>query len=213
MSLLCSDPYIAAPASGKSLMLQTALATMPDRASAFVIDPKGDHTHDVLLPLAERGHKLAVLDPLRILPFPSHSINLLAQIRLINRRVGQDMTTMLCNRLADVAFPSGPEREPFFTNAARELWARAMCFVLVTMPRGTMMDVRRLLTVGFIEASPEDPDLAIRMVWEAMLACPVYDGYRENLTFDCGLPRSYRGFYRRARLLWLACWTAASAAT
>lgn len=173
--------YIASPASGKSLMLQTALATMPDRASAFVIDPKGDHTHDVLLPLAERGHKLAVLDPLRILPFPSHSINLLAQIRLINQRVGQDMTTMLCNRLADVAFPSGQERDPFFTNAARELWSRAMCFVLVTMRRGTMMDVRRLLTVGFIEAAPEDPDLAIRMVWEAMLACPVYDGYVSSM--------------------------------
>lgn len=169
--------YIASPRSGKSLQLQSKLATLPYDARALVVDPKGHHTNDVLIPLERRGHELVVLDPLAILHRLSQSINLIRQIDFINRRLGQDMTTMLCNRLADVSFPEGADKNPFFTNSARELWARLICFAKLYIPGCTMMHVRRLLNVGLVEASPDDPDLAMRMLWEAMYACGAYGGY------------------------------------
>lgn len=169
--------YIASPASGKSLQLQLKLSTMPIDARALVVDPKGHHTNDVLIPLERHGHQLVALDPLALLRRPTQSINLIKQIDFINRRLGQDLTTMLCNRLAGVTFPDGEERNPFFTNAGRELWARLICFAKLYIPGCTMMHVRRLLNVGLIEAAPDDPDLAMRMLWEAMLSCDAYGGY------------------------------------
>lgn len=169
--------YIASPRSGKSLQLQTALANLPLDACAVVVDPKGHHTNDVLIPLERQGHELVVIDPLAILKRVSQSINLIRQIDFINRRLGQDMTTMLCNRMADASFPQAANEKQFFTNVPRELWARLICFGKQTIPGCTMMDIRKLLNVGLIEGAPDDPELAMLMLWEAMRACDAYDGY------------------------------------
>ncbi len=89
--------YVAPPRSGKSLQLQTQLAMLPSDGRALVMDPKGHHTNDVLIPLERRCHQLVALDPLGILRRLSQSINLIAQIDFFNQRLGQDMTAVLCN--------------------------------------------------------------------------------------------------------------------
>ena len=171
--------YMGSARSGKSLQGQSELALMPNDACALVIDPKGDHTHDVLFKLEENGHELCVLDPTSIFPDrPKQQINLIAQMDLINERLEQDRTTEMCDRLASQSFPPNPgEKNPFFTDMGREGWARIICFVKLTIPGATMLDARRLVSAGFAEHAGGDPKLAFAMVWEAMLECEDYDGY------------------------------------
>lgn len=169
--------YVASARSGKSLQLQTELALMPLDACAMVVDPKNSHTPEVLIPLERRGHELKVLDALGLGDRPTDRICFLAQIDLINARLGQDRTTMICNRLASFSFPSGGNEKPFFVDMGREGWARVMCFARVTIPGATMLDVRKLVNVGFIEHADGDPELGMVMLWKAMQKCDAYDGY------------------------------------
>lgn len=169
--------YIAAPRSGKTQQIKIDLALMPDNCRALILDPKGEITNDILIPLERRGHKLIVLDPFRISGRPSQSINIIKQIGLINVHVGQDLTTVLCNRIATVMFPDNPGEKSFFVVTPRELLARLICFARWRNPNATMMDVRKLLTQGLIEEADGDPQLAFHLLWEAMLASKIYDGY------------------------------------
>ncbi|MEM6912808.1 MAG: type IV secretory system conjugative DNA transfer family protein [Pseudomonadota bacterium] len=169
--------FVASARSGKSLWLQTDLALMPYDAAAMIVDPKGDHTNDVCYALERRGHELCVLDPLQMLDRPSQQINWLQQIAFINARLGDDRTTMICNRIAALSFPPEGNEKPFFRDMGRELWARLMCFALLTIPDATMLDVRRLVTVGLIDEADGDPKLAMTMLWTAMMRVQDYDGY------------------------------------
>lgn len=168
---------VAAPRSGKTQQLKVDLALMPDKCRALVLDPKCEITNDILIPLERRGHRLVCIDPFQLSNRPTQQINILAQIGLINKRTGLDLTTILCNRIATVTFPDNPSEKSFFIVAPRELWARLICFVLWRDPNATMMDVRKLLKQGFLEEANGDPKLAYLMLWEAMLECPIYDGY------------------------------------
>lgn len=176
--------FVASARSGKSLQLQTELALMPDDARALIIDPKGDHTRDILLKAEENGHDLCVLDPLRITGRRDR-ICLLQQIRFVNERLGEDRTTMMCDRIASHYFPHNPQaKNPFFDDTSREGWARMMRFVLHKYPNGTMLDVRRLFARGYHEDAPNDPELAFEMLWEEMLDCDVDDGYVSSFAAD-----------------------------
>jgi type IV secretory pathway TraG/TraD family ATPase VirD4 len=169
--------YIASSRSGKSLQVQTELAHMPSDACALIVDPTGNHTDQVLIPLERRGHTLCTLDPLALLDRPSQSINFIVQIDLINARLGQDRTTILCDRIATLSFPPNSNEKPFFRDMGREGWARTILFAKITINNATMLDARRLILVGLIEDAEGDPVLAMDLLWEAMLACDAYDGY------------------------------------
>ncbi|WP_269584243.1 type IV secretory system conjugative DNA transfer family protein [Roseibium sp. Sym1] len=169
--------YIASSRSGKSLQVQTELAHMPQDACALIVDPTANHTNQVLIPLERRGHELCALDPLGLLDRPSQSINFIAQIDLINARLGQDRTTILCDRIANLSFPESSNEKPFFRDMGREGWARIILFAKITNKNAAMLDARRLVLVGFIEDADGDPVLAMALLWEAMLACDAYDGH------------------------------------
>lgn len=169
--------FIASARSGKSVALETELALTPDDGRIVMVDPKGSATQSVLIPLERRGHPLCLLDPMALSDRPSQSINILAQVDLINERLGQDRTTVMCDRVASVHFPPGENEKPFFRDQGREGWARIMCWAKLNIPNATMIDVRKLVSVGLTEQAPDDPDLAMKMLWEAMLACDAYDGY------------------------------------
>ncbi|WP_298987432.1 type IV secretory system conjugative DNA transfer family protein [uncultured Roseibium sp.] len=170
--------YIASARSGKSLQLETEIALMPDDACAIYTDPKGSITNNVGYALERRGHELCVLDPMAITNRPTQQINLLAQIDLINERLGQDRTTMICDRIASLFFPHNPNaKNPFFDDTGRELWARLMCFAKLTIPNATMLDVRRLATVGLIDEAGGDAELAMAMLWVKLQECDPYDRY------------------------------------
>lgn len=170
--------YVASARSGKSLQLQTELALMPVDACALVIDPKGHHTTQILYKLEKRGHELCVIDPFSLTDRPTQRICLLTQIDLFNERMCEDRTTILCDRIASLFFPhNSSAKTPFFDDMGREGWARLMCFAKHKFKTASMVDVRRLVSRGYHEHAPDDPDLAFRMLWEEMLACDIYDGY------------------------------------
>lgn len=177
--------YVASARSGKSLQLQTEMALMPDDARALVIDPKGHHTQQILFSLEERGHELIVLDPLGLTGRPTHRINLHEQIRLFNAHTGKDRTTMCCDRIASLYFPHNPQaKNPFFDDTGREGWARISRFAMHKNPNSTELDVRRLVTRGYFEQAPDDPEIAFGMLWEDMLECEVDDGYCAKFAAD-----------------------------
>lgn len=173
--------FVASARSGKSLWLQTDLALMPDDAAALVVDPKGDHTHDVLYALERRGHELCVLDPLGLMDRPSQQINWIIQIDFINERLGDDRTTMICNRIAALSFPPEGNEKPFFRDMGRELWARLIYFTKKTIPNATMLDVRKLATVGFIEHADGDPEKGMVILWKALQKCISDEGYASQM--------------------------------
>lgn len=169
--------YIAAPGSGKSLQLQTSLAMEPDDACILSTDPKGDLTRDVFYKMEERGHELRPIDPLGLLDRPSARINLLKQIDFLNAKLGQDLTTIIINRIAAIFIPDRPSEKVFFINKARELWARIMAYARHIDPDATLIDARRLFAEGFREEARGDPVLARTMLWQAMSECDAYGGY------------------------------------
>ena len=110
---------------------------------------------------------------------------MLKQIQLVNKRLGEDRTTMMCDRIASLFFPHNPQaKNPYFDDTGREGWARMMCFVLHKYPNGTLLDVRRLFARGYHKDAPDDPELAFGMLWEEMLDCNIYDGYVSSFAAD-----------------------------
>ena len=167
--------FIASARSGKSLQLQTEIALMPLKAAGLFIDPKETHTPEVLKPLERQGHKLAVFKPLGE---SRDKICLLAQMDFINERVGQDMTTIIADRLSQIQFPKTSGDKSFFVESAQAGWAAMMVFVKVAFPKASMPMVRRLLSVGFIEHTDNnDPEEGMVMLFKAMQQCDAYDGY------------------------------------
>ncbi|MEQ8694290.1 MAG: type IV secretory system conjugative DNA transfer family protein [Gammaproteobacteria bacterium] len=168
---------IAATRSGKSVFLATILALLPRRATALLIDPKGFFSRVILQSMKRRNRNVHALDPLAISGMESSSINLLSQIPELNRRIGQDVSTIVFDSFASADLPKIETKNPFFSDTARALWAALMAHVASTIPDGSMVDARRLLTQGYIERANDSAELAMAMLWQAMAANPSWNGY------------------------------------
>lgn len=168
---------IASTGSGKSVFLATLIALLPKRATAFIIDPKGFFSRVILTALKALGRKVQVIDALGITGWQSASVNLLAQIKELSKRVGQDVSTIMFDTLALSDIPKTETKSPFFPDTARMLWAALHAHVSSTMPNGSVIDSRRLLTVGYIEQAAGDAEFAMAMLWQTMAENPSWDGY------------------------------------
>ncbi|MFV1607141.1 type IV secretory system conjugative DNA transfer family protein [Phaeobacter sp. JH20_10] len=164
-----TSKLIIGPAgTGKSVTEQTQLGLISDRGTCALYDPKGQHTHNILYALADRGHKLVVIDPLNSLPRATGKLELFANVRELNRRMGGDFTTILLDKFAAAIFPDDGSNNKFFVLTPRQLWARLMKFTMSLGPTTTILDARRFLTHGFIEDADGDVQLAMVMLWTAM---------------------------------------------
>ena len=76
---------------------------------------------------------------------PLQSINPLNQIPNINERLGQDLTTMLCNRMVQASFPDSPSEQAYFSDTWREGVAWTVHDALSANPNATLIDVWKLL--------------------------------------------------------------------
>jgi len=154
--------------AGKSVTVQTQLGLMADRATCAIFDPTGVHTPNVLYALQDRGHKLVVIDPLNSLPRASGKLCLFANVRELNRRMGDDFSTILLDKFSAALFPDDSSNNKFFVLTPRQLWARLMKFTMDLGPHTTVLDARRYLTHGLIEYADGDAQLALVMLWTAM---------------------------------------------
>lgn len=154
--------------AGKSVTEQTQLGLISDRATCAIYDPTAVHTPNVLYALQDRGHKLVVIDPLNSLPRASGKLELFANVRELNRRMGDDFSTILLDKFAAALFPEDSSNNKFFVLTPRQLWARLMKFTMNLGSDTTVLDARRLLTHGFIHSADGDAKLAMTMLWMAM---------------------------------------------
>lgn len=158
--------------SGKSVTEQTQLGLLSKRGTCALYDPKGQHTHNILYALADRGHKLVVIDPLNSMPRLTGKLELFANMRELNRRMNGNFDTILLDKFSAAIFPDGSSNQQFFVLTPRQLWARLMKFAMLLGPETTVLTARRLLTHGFIEHADGDANLAMTMLWTAMSKSP-----------------------------------------
>lgn len=172
---------IASTRSGKSVFLAILIALLPKNATAFIIDPKGFFSRVILTALKALSRAVHVVDPLAITGWRSSSINLLAQIAELSRRIGQDVSTIMFDSFAATDIPANQSNNPFFPLTAAMLWAGIIAHVASTFANGSMINARRLLSKGYIEQADDDAKLAMQMLWQAMAENPSWNGYVSNV--------------------------------
>ncbi|ADM09230.1 hypothetical protein PB2503_05797 [Parvularcula bermudensis HTCC2503] len=169
---------IAGTGSGKSVFLASQLAVLNSSTSAFAIDPKGTLATTILPSQVRNGRTAHVLDPLRITKQQSASWDPLHELVALNARIGEDVSTLYLDKIAEACVEKHPSEKPFWPESARLIWSSILGHVLTTEPseRRNIVRARELVSVGYRELS-DDPQEALDFLWIAMRDNPAFSGH------------------------------------
>lgn len=169
---------IAGAGSGKTSFMITMLALLKVTQSAFIIDPKGEIARALIGAARARGRKVHVLDPLGITPFETDRWNYLAEIPVICARLGQDVTTLYLDKIAQAEIQKSEKENPFWPDSARIVWASILALVYLTEPlaRRNPVRARELINHGYREHA-HTPQEAFQLLWLVMKDTPDFGGY------------------------------------
>ena len=160
---------VAGAASGKTSFLATILDSLKLTQSALIVDPKGSLTQTLVEPQQARGRRCHVLDPLSVSSVETACWNYLAEIPRLNERLGQDLTTLFLDKVAEANIEKNPREKPFFPDSARTLWSSINKYVLDNYPISERHPItaRRLVMHGLRDYAGEVSD-GLEMLWHVM---------------------------------------------
>lgn len=169
---------IAGTGSGKSVFLASLLALLNKFSSAFVIDPKGTLARTIVPAQIARGRNAHALDPLGITGLASASWEPLAELAVLNVRLGDDVTTLFLDKIAEALVEKHPSEKPFWPESARLLLSSVLGHVLTSEPpeKRNIVRARELINVGYREFS-DDPKEALDLLWIDMRDNPALGGH------------------------------------
>lgn len=170
---------IAGSGSGKSVFLATIISLLKRKQSAFIVDPKGAITNTIVAKQRKRGRTCHVIDPKRTTNYETAAWNYLAEIPVLNARLGQDVTTLLLDKVAEADIAkTGNENTPFFPDSGRVLWGSLLAHVYLTeqQEKRTPIRARELLLHGYREHAETHAE-AMTLLWVRMKNSVAFDGY------------------------------------
>ena len=169
---------IAGAGAGKTAFMITMIALLKKTQSAFVIDPKGQIAKVLVRAMRRLGRAVHVLDPMNITPFAAACWNYLDEIAVINARLGEDMTTLFLEKVAQADIPKSGKENPFFADSGRIIWAAILAYVYLIYPpeQRNPITARRLLMEGLAEHAEPGED-GLMLLWLAMKHEPRLGGF------------------------------------
>ena len=148
-----------APGVGKSLHLGAMIGSLHPSAGAFIIDSNAAFVNDFGAALQSQGHRVVKIDPDRLAKgfTEAGQWNPLEELTAADKRHGRASVVTFADRLSNALIIQDSHTQPIFANTARIFLKSLLLHVWLCREDRTLMEVRKLLTMGMPELM-KDPD-------------------------------------------------------